>query len=170
MLVIRVPGVSTTALRAKVSHTWLDHEVAMVMDADVVNRRKAGQWNAIQLRWVTLPELALEFGRAFDEFSAASLVDALSPFQSMPLADRELLKSRLDAMHREVISPVELQEEYFDKLEFFWTTAQRFFAMAADSAAADTAVLLAWNEVRGAGAELKRMFSEHRIPDGVILP
>ena len=89
-----------TSFRAKVSHSWLDHEIAMV-DTETAQRRwLAGGWAEVAQRWTVLYALAQRFAGHFDDFSAATLVDTLAPLQNLSRDDRNALKASLQQFRR----------------------------------------------------------------------
>lgn len=164
-----------TSFRAKVSHSWLDHEIAMV-DTETAQRRwLAGGWAEVAQRWTVLYALAQRFAGHFDDFSAATLVDTLAPLQNLSRDDRNALKASLQQLHEPLIDTAALRVEYVQRLDALWRAVELFFALALAPARAGKDAQVAsltfrWQAVQRAAALLKEMFTSHRIPMGVLLP
>lgn len=164
-----------TSFRAKVSHSWLDHEIAMV-DIETAQRRwLASGWAEVAQRWTVLYALALRFAGHFDDFSAATLVDTLALLQNLSSDDRNALKASLQQLHEPLIDTAALRVEYLQRLDALWQSVELFFALALAHADAGNAAQVAsfisrWQAVQRGAALLKEMFTSHRIPMGVLLP
>ena len=158
------------SLRAKVSHSWLDHEISMVDAHVAVARCRAGTWPLIAGKWQAVHELALEFGERLGQFSSATLVDMLPAFQTMASADKRELKARLDALHSCKFDTPRLRVEYSALLQILWNRAESFFRLVEQPSASELELVTAWERVRDAGADLKTMFTSGQIPKGVVMP
>jgi hypothetical protein len=164
---IRVPVLS---LRAKISHSWLDHEVAMVPVELAVNRWQAGQWVHIAVRWGALYELALKLSDALPEFGAATLVDTIDAFGALGTPERHMLKERLAKLHAQLVDIEARQADYLRCLNSFWQAATKFFERTVDPMATGSDVSALWAVVRSTGSEFKCLFQDGTLPDGIILP
>lgn len=161
-----------TSLRSKVSHTWLDHEIAMV-DRDMARERWASHtWPAIAQRWKVLMALARAFADAFDDYCAASLVERLDVLAVLSPQQRAIMKSRLGEMHSAFFNPVEVRVEYTKLVDRLCARAEEFFALS--SLARDASDFdefdRRWQAVTDAGRDLKDLFTSGRLPSGVLLP
>ncbi|MDP1740944.1 hypothetical protein [Polaromonas sp.] len=158
------------SLRAKVSHSWLDHEISMIDTPVAVTRWRSGNWPTIACKWESMHDLALEFGEMLHRFSAAALVDTLPVFDAMELAAKGELRARLDALHQNFIDTPALRTEYLARLQTLWSCAVSFFSLAQQPGAGEAEIVSAWGQVRGAGAQMKALFTSGLIPSGVVLP
>ncbi len=172
MLVARLPlaDISVLSLRAKVSHSWLDHEVAMVPTSLAVNRWRAGQWAAIALRWKVLHKLALELADALADFGAATLVDRIDALAAIGTAGKCTLRERLVVQHASAIDVDAQRRRYLGHLHAFWESAMVFFGRTSDATATVDCISKGWEGVRTAGSDFKRLFEDGTIPEGIVLP
>ena len=158
------PGIRALSLRAKVSHSLIEHEVLQISEDDAVARVPA-TWVEIEKRWATLYELALEFGRVIPEISASALVDELKALTVLSGQTRGELKRRLDALNGKANG----QSLYSDRLDKFWSAAKDFFDLLKQGAGADK-IRIEWRRVRERADDLKALFRDGTIPDGIPLP
>lgn len=158
------------SLRAKVSHSWLDHEISMIDTPVAIARWRSGNWPTIARKWESLHVLAIEFGAMLHLFSAATLVDTLPAFRAMQPSAKSKLRTRLDALHQSFIDTPVLRTEYDASLHTLWSCATSFFSLAQQTSAGETEIVVAWGQVRSAGAQMKTLFTSGLIPRGVVLP
>lgn len=160
------------SLRAKVSHTWLDHEVMMVPADQALLRWQRSGWLGVQHRWRTLHRMALELAEHLDDFSAARLVDRLPALAALAPALRDEMTIQLQEMHRTRFNTPLVKAAYLTRLQALWDSSIHFFELANgphDSALADEFVAR-WHAVRANASSLRAMFASGEIPKGMLLP
>lgn len=160
------------SLRAKVSHTWLDHEVMMVPTELALLRWQRNGWIGVQDRWQALHRIALDLADHLDDFSAARLVVRLPALASLPATLRDAMTAQLDAMHRELMDTPAIRASYMARLQALWNDSLHFFEMANrayEDARADD-FIARWQAVRDAASSLRAMFTSGEIPQGSLLP
>ena len=163
--VVRVPALS---MRAKVSHSWLDHEIAMVSEELALARWKSLRWGIVERRWVALHDIARQLGESMYQFKTSYLVELLPAFQMLSAFDREDLRQRLDDLPEVRFDNAE--EKYVELLGILWDCSKSFFDIASDHNAEESKVVVRWRKIRTAAHDLKCMFELGEIPNGVILP
>lgn len=172
MLVVGNIGYSipVLSLRAKISHSWLDHEIAMVSEEVALQRWRAESWPPIAERWETLHGLALALGGALKDFGSSSLVDVLPSLQRLSTEEKEDLKASLDLLHTRLIDVPAVQLEFATRLDACWRAAQEFFLTVKNPEATEACVVVKWQAVKAGASELRSMFSSERLPNGIVLP
>lgn len=158
------------SLRAKICHSWLDHEIAMTSDQLVLDRWRAGAWPAVYRRWVTLQTLAMSLADQFGDFGASHLIDKLPVFQQWSAAERESLKHSIRQSDAYEAGVTALRDEYLAKLLTLVEASEQFFSCARGQDGSPDTMLRAWLPVRTCGRELRDMFTTERIPVGIVLP
>jgi len=170
MLIVHIPQSPVLEQRAKISHSWLDHEIAMV-DADLaVARWTSRKWPDIGTRWQSLHRIAEDFADMLDQFSASGLVDRRMEFRTLAPATATALKQALDLLHSSHMDAAAVRKEYLGRLARLWTASRAFFARVGDQDCTEPAVRSSWQDVRVAGAAMKLLFSDGTIPAGIVLP
>jgi hypothetical protein len=157
-------GLLAMSLRAKVSHSWLDHEVLSVSSHDLASR-DSQRWQLIAGRWQTLHELALDFAEVLPQLSASSLVPRLFP--DLPDDEKEKLINRLNALQADSIAGKKAL--YLDRLGAFWQAAQAFLNQASIGTSGD-ALVPEWEPVRSRAEALKQLFLDGTLPNGIEIP
>lgn len=170
MLIVHIPQLPVLEQRAKVSHSWLDHEIAMVDSDLAVARWSSGTWSLIGMRWQNLHQIAEDFADMMEHFSASGLVDERIEFRTLAPATATALKRILDSLHSQHMDAAAVRKEYLDRLARLWTASQTFFARLDDQNCTEPAVRSSWQDVRDAGAAMKLLFSDGTIPAGIVLP
>lgn len=172
MFVARLPlaDISVLSLRAKVSHSWLDHEVAMVPTTLAIDRWRAGQWAVIALRWKVMHQLALRLSDALADFGAATLVDRIDALEAIGTAGKCTLREQLVVQHANAIDIEAQRRRYLTHLHAFWQSAVVFFDRTSNTTAAVEFISEGWEGVREAGSDFKYLFEDGTIPEGILLP
>lgn len=160
------------SLRAKVSHTWLDHEIAMVDTSLALDRWRSSAWGQMAKRWPALHGMAAEFALHLSDYSAAYLVDQLAPLQALTVAEKAELKVRLNQLHDSLMDTEAIRMLYEHKLANLWQNAEHFFGLAIQPFDAKLGPELTqrWAAVQLAADDLKQMFTNGQLPAGVLLP
>ena len=170
MLVVHIPQLPVLEQRAKINHSWLDHEIGMVDGDLAVARWSSGAWPEIGTRWQNLHQIAEEFADVMDQFSASSLVDQRIEFRTLSPVTAAALKRALDSLHARHMDVLAVRNEYLGRLAHLRAASQAFFAGLGDEGCTELAVRSSWQDVRVAGAAMKSLFSDGTIPAGVVLP
>ena len=84
--------------RAKVSHSWLDHEIALVSPDTAVHRWQAKEWGRLSTVFKSFYSTAVDLADGLMGFSSSTLVDKLSPFAVLGIEARAELKQKLDGL------------------------------------------------------------------------
>lgn len=163
------PEIEALSLRAKVSHSWLDHEILLVTPDAAALRWEMNEWQR-RLPFESLRGMAWELAGKMMQFSASSLVDRLTPFSSIPHAELEVVKERLDALHLRKFDVQEIEREYKSNLVALEAAVDSFASFINSEAPTEASVRRGWTQVRERAAALKVLFASGRIPDGIVLP
>lgn len=160
------------SLRAKVSHTWLDHEIAMVDTSLALERWRGAAWKQMAQRWLALRDMASKFALHLSDYSAASLVDQLAPLQALTVAEKTELKVRLNQLHDSLMDTEAIRMLYEHKLANLWQNSEHFFELAIQpfDTKLEHELTQRWVAVQLAAADLKLMFTNGQLPAGVLLP
>jgi hypothetical protein len=172
MLVIDHPSVAivVTSMRAKVSHSWLDHEIALVSSDTAAKRWRSSSWGRLNTTFKSFYSTAKSLGDGLMGFSPSVLVEQLAPLSGLAEPSRSLLKSRLDELFIRQSQIVTTKIEYQNALQSLWSAVSVFHDLVEAETSDEETIKLAWARVRFAGADLKTMFSEDKIPRGILLP
>jgi hypothetical protein len=104
------------------------------------------------------------------EFSASSLVDRLSPFSDFSTDKKNTLKKALDQIFLRQFDIPSLRVKYLRLVDKLWCSVIAFRELVASNSANADDISAGWTAVQSAGAELKQMFVESHIPQGIVLP
>ena len=173
-LIVSEPSLAPNVLRlrARVSHSWLDHEILAVPEATALARWRNGHWPEVLALWDSgeLP-LAREFELHFDEFCAAGMIDYLPAFAHWDGAKRATAKATLRALHPQAYNIEAMRAEYVRRLGLLAVTIEAFTAQVGDTDATELDVCRAWQALHGAAVSLKDLFGAGgMIPAGAVLP
>lgn len=163
-------NLTVLSLRAKVSHSWLDHEIRMIPVETAVRRWRDNEWESIAERWRTLRRIAQSLGSRLGEFRASVLIDSMPQFAGLSVQERSILRQRLDALQPQWVDVGALANEYSACLDALWSDAQVFFGAVARPGALEEGIAQAWRDVRHAGESFKSLFESGRVPGGIVLP
>lgn len=156
--------------RAKVSHSWLDHEIALVSPGTAVRRWQTKEWGRLSTVFNSFYATAVELGDGLMGFSSSMLVDKLSPFSILDSEARAALKQKLDELFLQQFDVPTLRADYLHRLSSLWQAVTAFREMVESESANPDSVRAGWVSVQQAGAELKQIFTDNRIPKGIVLP
>jgi len=170
MLTIVLPNVLVLAQRAKVSHSWLDHEIALVSPDSAVHRWRSKEWGRLSTVFKSFHTTAMDLADGLMGFSSSTLVDKLSPFVALGNDARAELKQKLDELFLQQFNAPALRADYLYRLSGLWRAVTTFREIVESELVNPDAVRAGWVSVQQAGAELKQMFSDNRIPKGIVLP
>ena len=156
--------------RARLSHTFLDHDVLFVDDEEALARHRNGEWQGMLPR---LRKGLTDCGALccdLMQFSAATLIDLLPPLASLPDALQDELKRAIDAKVGEWLEASAAKVKVHVTHQQFALALEVFESTAADPAASGERLIADWRAVRNTAVALKALFADGTIPRGIVVP
>ena len=155
--------------RARLSHTFLDHEVLLIDDIEAIARQHNGDW----------PDELLRLHKRLDDcqaltcelmmFSGSTLIDLLPPLQLLSEEERAALKIAVDAHVKMWLVESDAEAKATSAVRKLLHAVDRFKETVNRCDKLDESVTSDWGVVRQAAAMLKTLFIDGTIPRGIVL-
>jgi len=155
--------------RARLSHTFLDHEILLVDDIEAIARLHNGDW----------PDELIRLDKRLDDcqtlacelmlFSGSTLIDLLPPLQSLPEEQRAALRIAVDAHFKTWLLESDAEAMATSAVRKLRHAIEKFKITVNLGDRSDESVTSDWGVVRHAAARLKALFIDGTIPRGIVV-